>query len=160
MPPSGPSPIRRGGALLALALLLPTAACYRYRTAPPAALTDGAQVRLRLTAAGGEALTPVAGLSLRELSGTVQGVLADSALVVMPSDVITVDGDELPWRRGTLTIPLRALGGSEQRTISRRRTAGVIGAMAAAFGGVVYYALRSISGGGGSTVAPGPSLPE
>jgi hypothetical protein len=60
MPPSGPSPIRHGGAPLAVALLLlPTAACSRYRTAPPAALT----------------------------------------------------------------IPPRALGGSEQRTISRRRTA-------------------------------------
>lgn len=147
-------------ALAVSALGLSASACYSYRAAPPAALTTGTNVRLRLTADGAAALTDAAGLRLREVGGTVQGVLADTALVVLPIDVTTVDGDVLPWRRGALTIPLRVLGGTERRTINRRRTAGMIGAMAAAFSGVVYYALKSISGGGGATLAQGPGAPE
>lgn len=151
---------RRVPALVALVCSSLLAGCYSYRAAPPSALPAGAEVRLRITAEGAVALTDAAGVRLRSLGGRVQGVLADSAIIVLPADVTTVDGDELPWRRGALTVPVRYIEGTEKRTINRRRTAGFAAVVGAVFSGVVYYALKSIGGGGGATLAPGPGVPE
>jgi hypothetical protein len=81
-------------------------------------------------------------------------------MMVKPDLVITRDGDELSWKRGDLTIPLRAIDRSQERRIDKRRSGGFAAAIAAAFSGVVYFALKSISSGGGSTVQPGPGAPE
>lgn len=151
---------RRGAALVALMLCGTQAGCYSYRAAPPGSLTPGADVRLLLTAEGTAALAETAGLRLRTLEGSLQRVRADGALLILPGDVTTIDGDALPWRRGTVTVPVQALLGTERRTINRRRTAGFAGVIAGVFTGVVVVALRSIWGRGGASQGSGPGTPE
>ena len=151
---------RRGAALLSLPICSLLAGCYSYRAAPPGSLVTGAAVRLRLTPDGTMALTESAGLRLRTVDGSLQGVRTDGALMVLPGDVTTIDGDSLPWRRGVLTIPVQALERTERRTLDRRRTTGFAGVIAGAFVGAVYFTLRSIWGGGGSTMGQGPGTPE
>ncbi len=150
----------RGSALLPLALCSLITGCYTYRVAPPGALIDGAEVRVRLTSDGATALTDAAGLRLRMLEGRLQERRADGALVILPSGVTTLDGDALPWRRGALAVPAQALEGIEQRTINRRRSIGAAAGVAGVFAGVVLFAFRSIWGRGGSSTGQGPGTPE
>ena len=150
----------RATALIPIVLCGMLNACYTYRAAPSGQLVTGSSVRLRINAEGAAALLPTAGMSLRSVEGVLQTVESDGALTVLPSDVTTVDGDALSWRRGVLSIPTRALEGTEQRTISKRRSVGVAAGIAGVFTGVVVYAFRSIWGGSGSSVSPGPGTPE
>ncbi|MCC7052908.1 MAG: hypothetical protein IT355_06535 [Gemmatimonadaceae bacterium] len=150
----------RGAALLPLTLGSLLSGCYTYRAAPPGALVAGSEVRLTLTTAGARALTDSAGLRIRTLEGRLQLREPDGALVVLPTEVTTIDGDALPWRRGALTVPSQALDGSAQRTVNRRRSIGVAAGIAGVFTGVVVFAFRSIWGRGGSSVSPGPGTPE
>jgi hypothetical protein len=112
------------------------------------------------TADGAKALRDAAGFELRQIDGTVVRALGDSAVLVKPDAVLTVDGDELPWRRGDLTVPWRTVDRPQQRVMDKRRTRGFVAVMGAAFTGVVYFALKSIAGGSGSTLQPGPGVPE
>lgn len=154
-------PILPRGALL-LPLLMPTllSGCYAYRATPPAALVDGAEVRLQLTPEGATSLMNDAGMRLGSIEGRVQSRRADGALVVMPTGVVTADGDALPWRRGALTVPVQSLGGSERRSVNRRRSVAVAAGIAGAFAAVVLIGFRSIWGGGGSSTSPGGGTPE
>ena len=160
LPPLRTLRMRFGSPLFALSLCTLLAGCYSYRAAPPGSLTAGADVRLRLTPEGTAALTESSGLRLRTVDGLVQGVRADGALLVMPGDVTTIDGDSLPWRRGVLTVPVQALERTERRTLNRRRTTGFAGVIAGVFTGAVFFTLRSIWGGGGATMGSGPGTPE
>lgn len=135
------------------------AGCYSYRTTPPGTLRDGDDVRIRLTPDGSAAIAEAAGLRLQTLDGLVRGVRADGALLVLPADVTTRDGDALPWRRGTLAVPMQSLAGTERRMLNRRRTAGLAGVITAVFTGAVVIAMRSIRGGG-SSQGNGPGIPE
>jgi hypothetical protein len=99
-------------------------------------------------------------MRLRTLEGRVEERRGDGTLVVLPTDVTTVDGDALPWRRGALLVPGSALAGSEQRTLNRRKSWGAAVAVAGAFTAIVVVGFRSIWGRGGSTVSPGPGTPE
>jgi hypothetical protein len=134
------------------------AGCYSYRAAPPDSLRDGDDVRVRLTPDGSAAIAATAGLRVQTLEGLVRGPRADGALLVQPRDVTTLDGDALPWRRGTISVPMQSLAGTERRTLSRRRTTGLASAITAVFTGVVVIALQNIRGGGSSNQGgpPGP----
>jgi hypothetical protein len=44
--------------------------------------------------------------------------------------------------------------------MDKRRTRGFAAVMGAVFTGVVYFALKSISGGSGATLQPGGGVPE
>ena len=112
------------------------------------------------TAAGATQLREAAGFEMRQLDGVVVRPLADSAIVVRPQTLVTMDGDELPWRRSELVVPWRTVERSQQRTMDKRRTRGFVAVMGAAFTGVVYFALKSIAGGGGATLQPGGGVPE
>ncbi len=134
--------------------------CYSYRAAVPGTLRDGEQVRVRLTPDGSAAIAETAGLRVQSLEGFVRGLRPDGALLVSPGDVTTIDGDALPWRRGTLAVPMQSLAGTERRTLNRRRTSGLAGVITAVFTGVVVIALQSIRGGGGSSNGGPPGTRE
>jgi hypothetical protein len=136
------------------------AGCYSYRPLASTAVPARAEIRLVFTSEGAKALRDAAGFELRQLDGSVVRPLGDSAVLVKPDALITVDGDELPWRRGELVVPWRTVDRSQQRVMDKRRTRGFIAVMGAAFTGVVYFALKSIAGGSGSTLQPGPGVPE
>ena len=136
------------------------AGCYSYRPLASTAVPARADVRLVFTTEGAKALREAAGFELRQLDGTVVRPVGDSAVLVKPDVVITVDGDELPWRRGELLVPWRAVDRPQQRVMDKRRTRGFIAVMGAAFTGVVYFALKSIASGSGSTLQPGAGVPE
>lgn len=147
--------------LLSLALLAPVlAGCYSYRPLTSTAVPARAEVRVFFTTDGARQLRDVAGFEMRQLDGVVVRALADSAMLVKPQTLVTVDGDELPWRRGDLVVPWRTVERSQQRTMDKRRTRGFAAVMGAAFTGVVYFALKSIAGGGGATLQPGSGVPE
>lgn len=144
-----------------LALAVPVlSGCYSYRPLPSTAVPPRAEVRVYFTADGARQLREAAGFEMRQLDGIVVRALADSAFLLKPQSLVTVDGDELPWRRGELVVPWRTVDRSQQRTMDKRRTRGFVAVMAAAFTGVVYYALKSIAGGGGATLQPGSGVPE
>lgn len=154
-------PLRRPARLLLLVLPLSgTLGCYRYHPVVTTSVPAGAEVRLLFSEEGARLLRDAAGMELRQLDGRVVRPLADTAVMVKPDLVITRDGDELSWKRGDLAIPLRAIDRSQERRIDKRRSGGFAAAIAAAFSGVVYFALKSISSGGGRTVQPGPGAPE
>ena len=44
--------------------------------------------------------------------------------------------------------------------MDKRRTRGFVAVMGAAFTGVVYFALKSIASGGGTTLQAGAGVPE
>jgi len=158
---TGPAPrCRRGVTLLVTASATLLAGCYSYRPLATTGVPSRAQIRLVFTADGAKALRDAAGFELRQLDGTVVRALGDSAVLVKPDAVLTVDGDELPWRRGDLMVPWRTVDRPQQRVMDKRRTRGFVAVMGAAFTGVVYFALKSIAGGSGSTLQPGPGVPE
>ena len=159
-PSAAPSRWSRVGVLLTSAALSLVAGCYSYRPLPTAAVPARTAVRLVFSAEGARALREAAGFEMRQLDGTVVRTLADSALLVKPEAIVTVDGDDLPWRRGELVVPWRTLTQSQQRVMDKRRTRGFVAVMGAAFTGVVYFALKSIAGGGGTTVQSGAGAPE
>ena len=136
------------------------AGCYSYRPMTTTAVPASADIRLLFTSDGAKALRDAAGFELRQLDGRVVRPLGDSAVLVKPDAIITVDGDELPWRRGELLVPWRTVDRSQQRVMDKRRTRGFVAVMGAAFTGVVYFALKSIAGGSGRTLQPGPGAPE
>lgn len=142
----------RAPAIVALCGLL--AGCYSYRATLPGSLRDGDNVRIELTRDGSTVMSDAAGMRLQMLEGVVRGVRADGALLVQPGDVITQYGDALPWRRGTLAVPMQSLAGTERRVLSRRRTTGLASVITAVFTGVVVIALQSIRGGGSSQGGP------
>jgi hypothetical protein len=125
-----------------------------------ATVPERADVRLTLTPEGGRVLADAAGMRLAALTGLVERMEGDSAVMVRPVTVVTEQGDELPWRQGLLAIPSRAVARTEQRVMDKKRSRGVAVGIAAAFTGMVVYALRSIGRGGGATVQPGPGAPE
>ncbi|MCA2989412.1 hypothetical protein [Gemmatimonas sp.] len=137
-----------------------TVGCYSYRPLGTTAVPAKAEVRFEFTPAGADALRDAAGYTMRQLDGYVVQAFADSAVLVKPNSIVTVDGDVLPWRRGDLLVPWRTVAQSQQRTMDKRRSRGFAAVMGAVFTGVVYFALRSIAGGGGSTVQPGGGAPE
>lgn len=149
-----------------LAILIATGAttllagCYSYRPLATTAVPARAEIRLVFTTEGAKALRDAAGFELRQLDGTVVRPVGDSAVLVKPDAIITVDGDELPWRRGELLVPWRTVDRPQQRVMDKRRTRGFFAVMGAAFTGVVYFALKSIAGGSGTTLQPGPGVPE
>ncbi|WP_145978995.1 hypothetical protein [Gemmatimonas phototrophica] len=142
---------------LAVSLL---AGCYSYRPLANTSVPARTDLRLYFTADGARSLRDAAGFELRQLDGVAVRTLADSAVVVRPSTVLTVDGNELPWRRGELVVPWRTVERSQQRTMDKRRTRGFAAVMGAVFTGVVYFALKSISGGSGATLQSGGGVPE
>ena len=148
----------RAPTIAAVCVLL--AGCYSYRATPPGSLRDGDNVRIRLTPDGSTAIADAAGMRLQVLEGMVRGARADGALLVQPGDVTTQDGDALPWRRGTLAVPMQSLAGTERRVLSRRRTTWLASAITAVFTGVAVIALQSIRGGGGSSQGGPPGTRE
>jgi hypothetical protein len=150
---------RGAGVVLAASVSL-LAGCYSYKPLASANVPARTEVRLVFSAEGARQLREAAGFEMRQLDGLVVRTLADSAVLMKPSALITVDGDELPWRRGDLLVPWRTVAQSQQRTIDKRRSRGFAAVMGAVFTGVVYFALKSIAGGGGSTVQSGGGAPE
>lgn len=146
--------------LVSMAGVAVLAGCYSYRPLPSTAVAPRTQVRLVFSAEGAKALRDAAGFEMRQLDGVVVRGLGDSAVLVRPDAIVTVDGDELPWRRNDLMVPWRTVERPQQRTMDKRRTRGFIAVMGAAFTGVVYFALKSIAGGGGSSLQPGAGVPE
>ncbi|MFY7922737.1 MAG: hypothetical protein ACOVSI_10015 [Gemmatimonas sp.] len=152
---------RRAAAVVGATLALSTlAGCFRYLPLDSTAVPARTEIRLVFTADGARALRDSAGFELRQLDGVAVRTLADSAIVVRPGSIITADGNELQWRRGDLMVPWRTVDRSQQRTMDKRRTRRFAVVMGAVFSGVVYFALRSIAGGGGTTSQPGGGVPE
>ena len=135
-------------------------ACFTYQPVRLTTVPERADVRLTLTPEGGRLLADAAGMRLAALTGLVERVEGDSAVMVRPVTVVTEQGDELPWRQGLLAIPSRAVARTEQRVMNKAKSRGVAVGIAAAFAGMVVYALRSIGRGGGATIQTGPGAPE
>lgn len=166
MPRSGPHTVAvrglaaRGAGVVLAASVSMMAGCYSYKPLAAASVPARTEVRLVFSAEGTRQMREAAGFEMRQLDGIVVRTLADTAVLMKPSALITVDGDELPWRRGDLLVPWRTVAQSQQRTIDKRRSRGFAAVMGAVFTGVVYFALKSIAGGGGSTAQSGGGVPE
>ncbi|GAB1342371.1 hypothetical protein [Gemmatimonas sp.] len=150
---------RLGAPVAALAISW-LAGCYTYQPLTAIPEPGKATVRFVFTADGAKQLRDAAGFEMRQLDGTVLRTLADSAVVVKPDAIVTVDGDELPWRRAELIVPWRTVARGQRRTMDKKRSRGFAAIMGAAFTGVVYFALKSIAGGSGATLQPGSGVPE
>lgn len=148
------------GPILAVVATSWLAGCYSYQPLTAIPAPSKATVRFVFTADGAKQLRDVAGFEMRQLDGTVMRTLADSAVVVKPDAIVTVDGDELPWRRAELVVPWRTVERGQRRTMDKKRSRGFAAIMGAAFTGVVYFALKSIAGGSGTTLQPGGGVPE
>jgi hypothetical protein len=158
--PAAPRHPARLGPLVATIAVCSLAGCYSYQPLTAIPAPGKATIRLLFTADGAKQLRDAAGFEMRQLDGTVLRTLADSAVVVKPDAIITVDGDELPWRRAELVVPWRTVERGQRRTMDKKRTRGFAAIMGAAFTGVVYFALKSIAGGSGTTLQPGGGVPE
>jgi hypothetical protein len=154
------TPRRAVATVLATLALSTLAGCFNYLPLRSTAVPARAEIRLFFTAEGARALRDSAGFELRQLDGVAVRTLADSAIIVRPGSIITADGNELQWRRGDLMVPWRTVDRSQQRTMDKRKTLGFAVVMGAVFSGVVYFALKSIAGGGGATLQPGSGAPE
>lgn len=155
--------IALGPRLLVLAAVAATstlAGCYSYRPLASTAVPARTQIRFVFTNEGAKSLRDAAGFEIRQLDGAVVRTVGDSAVLVKPDAIVTVDGDELPWRRGELLVPWRTIDRPQQRAMDKRRTRTFAAAITAAFTGVVYFALKSISSGGGSSGQRGGGVSE
>lgn len=150
----------RVAALVAAASVPLLAGCFSYRPLASTTVPPKTQIRFVFTADGARALRDAAGFELRQLDGVVVRTVGDSAVVVRPDAIVTMDGDALPWRRGELLVPWRTVDRPQQRVVDKRRTRGFVAAMTAAFTGVVYFALKSVWSGSGTTLQAGPGVPE
>jgi len=148
--------IRRAPLLAPLLL----GACFTYRPVAVATVPARAEVRLTLTTEGSRLLADAAGMRMASLDALVDRAEGDTVLVVRPLEVVSEQGDRLPWRQGQLAIPIRAIARTEQRLMDKGKSRGVAVGIASAFTGMVIYALRSIGRGGGATVGSGPGAPE
>lgn len=152
--------LRRAVSVLAAGSLGLQTACFSYRPAGFTTIAPGRDVHIMLTPDGATELAPLLGPRVRQVSGQIQEVLGDTASVVLLDEVTTADGDALPWRRGRVTVPSRAVASAEQRTLDRRKTRMFVGVVAVTFTAVIVAALKKAGYSGSSRSGPGGGPPE
>jgi hypothetical protein len=132
------------------ALLLAATACSVYRAAPSEGLPSGARVRVSLTPDGGAALASRLGGSVTGVEGAWVGERRDS-VDVRVERLLTTNGVRVDWSGPPVAIARAAMQSVERATVSRGRTAALVGGVAAA--GVALLAI--VHRGGGATGTPG-----
>lgn len=158
--PRHSSTTRRPQHLLTCLLTAGLAGCFSYKPAAFFAVRPGNEVRVTFAAGAGSELEQLLGPRVRAASGQVQEVLGDTALVVLLDDITTSDGDQLPWRRGRMTLPSRLLASVQQRTLDRRRTRSFIAAAVVTFTATVVTAIRRAGYSGSAPPTQGGAPPE
>jgi hypothetical protein len=152
--------LRRPFVWVAAGALFSQSACYSYRPAAPSALKASDDVRLVLSSEGSVALQPMLGPDVGRIAGAVQETIGDSSVVLLVDDVTTKAGATVAWRRGRVTVPIRAIAAIERRTLDRRRTRTFAVVATTAFVAVVVAAIKQASSSGSSRSGPGSGPPE
>jgi hypothetical protein len=130
--------------------------CSTYRAATPEVLPAGARVRVALTQEGSSALAPVLGTSVSGVEG-VWGVAAGDSVVVRVDRLLTVPGVSIAWTGAAVGLRRGGIRSVERSTISRGRTAVVVGAAALLAAAAVELFRRGGKGqGGGGDGGPTP----
>jgi hypothetical protein len=112
-----------------LPALLLLCSCYRYEPLQPASLEPGAAIRMRISGTVAEQVAPLLGSSdARVLVGRVISVGADTMIVEVPTTVRAEVGSTAQTLNQRVSIPLSSILELETRTLSRGRTAAVVGA--------------------------------
>lgn len=155
-----PTVVRRATAAVVFGALSLQTACFSYRPLALSATRPGSDVRITLTTDGSTELEPVLGPKVRSVTGQVQEVLGDTAVVLLADEVTTADGDALPWRRGRITLPQRAVASGELRALDRRKTRTFVVATVVTFVVVIAAALKKSGYSGSSRSGPGSGPPE
>ncbi len=140
--------------------LVAQTACFAYLPAPTSGIRAGTEVQLDLSGEGSIDLEPLLGPRVRSVAVQVQEVRGDSVAVVLIDEVVTADGDVLPWRRGRVSIPVRDVASVRVRTLDRRRTWTLVGVVSAVFTAVIITALRKAGSSGSTSRGPGSGPPE
>lgn len=141
-----------------LALLPFVAACYNYAPIDPSDITSGTDVRVRVSAAAGEQIAPLLGsTSARLLSGTVIQPGRDTMVVEVPTTVRAEVGASMQTLNQRVSIARRDILEMERRTLDRRRTNVLAGAVAAV---VIATAFQRLRGEPGKDKLPGDGSTE
>ena len=141
--------MRRVAALLFLSL----SACYTYAPVQPASVAPGASVRARVSATAAERIAPLIGVQdARVLTGRFAGTDAAGFLVEVPTTTQVGPAGSLQSLAQRVSIARGDLLEIETRTLSRGRTAAVVGAAAAIVG---VTAVNTLRGERGSDRPPG-----
>jgi len=137
-------------ARVSAALLLAATACSVYRAAPAESVPAGARVRVTLTPDGGAALASRLGGAVTGVEGEWVGERRDS-VDVRVARLLTAPGVRVDWSGAPVAISRGAVQSVERVTVSRSRTALLVGGVAAA--GVALLAV--VHRGGGASGTPG-----
>lgn len=138
----------------ALVLSLSAAACHAYRPTSVPELHSGDRVRALLTQTQYEEFAEHLLGGDRLVEGTV--VEADPAGLLLEVPVVTVaEGIRVDSYSQRLRIPAAGVADVELRSLERSRTYSLVGVVAAALGGIVWYEFARRSRRG-TAVPPGP----
>jgi hypothetical protein len=144
----------RAAALTAvLAAAVGASGCFAYRSAPPAAVRVGQEVRVTLTPAGAEEIRQQVGPRVETLGGRVIAP-RDSVLTVAVTQLSRARGSDEFWTGDSVIVPIHALRALSVRQLDRKRTwLAVGGALVAVF--VMRHVVEE-AGVFGSRPAPPP----
>jgi hypothetical protein len=142
--------------IIALALALLTAGCYRLTPIEGVVPGAGADVRVDLTDAGSVRLAPQVGARIAAIDGRALQS-NDSAIVLAVAAVVAQNGRSMPWSQERLSVPRDAVSSLRTRTLDRKKTWFVAGLsvvgvllLGDVFGlGTGLGGLIGIGGGGG-----------
>ena len=154
---SGAIRIRRVTALCLSVSMLAQTGCFTYRNAGMTALRPGNTVHLTLSDEGRRHLEPLLGGPTRSLTGQMQELVGDTAVVLI-DELETMQGELLSQRRGRMRIPLADVASVQVRTVDRRGTWTLVAVAATTFAAVIVTAIKraKASGKSGPGGVPGP----
>ncbi|MEO7360749.1 MAG: hypothetical protein ABI120_10490 [Gemmatimonadaceae bacterium] len=132
-------------------------ACFTYRSAGMTALRPGNTVRMTLSDDGRQRLEPLLGGPTRSLTGQMQELVGDTAIVLI-DELENMRGDLLSQSRSRVRIPLADVASVQLRTVDRRGTWTLVAVAATTFAAVIVTAIKraKASGKSGHGGVPGP----
>ncbi|MBK8058319.1 MAG: hypothetical protein IPK33_10680 [Gemmatimonadetes bacterium] len=141
--------LRAGGALLAALHLL--TACYTY-VPPTTTLAPGVAIALDLTDEGRRTHTAALGPGILRVTGMLKGMEGDRYVLDVAS-VTPIRGQELPVSGVRVTLGTRDVTDVRVRTLSKKRTAWVVGSALAVV--VTFIVTKGFRAGSTPPADPG-----
>ncbi|HVX41118.1 MAG TPA: hypothetical protein VHB25_16240 [Gemmatimonadaceae bacterium] len=138
-------PRRRAVGLVLGAVMLVNVGCYTYQPLIDTRPQPGQDVSLELSDQGRAALGGRLGPGVLRVEGTLQGIQNDRYTLSV-SRVTTIEGGTANWGGEHVDIPVNDVSRAGTRTLSRGRTALLVGVAIVGVG--VFAATRSLLGGG------------
>ncbi len=129
--------------------------CYNYSDVSRSDLVAGRQVRLTLSSEGRQVMASRIGTGVRSVMGRLRGFDTASVTIAVTSTTL-VDNSDATWNDELVTFPFRAIDVTQERTLSKGRTLGMMAIVAGLATGVTIAVSKGAGSSNGTSV---PSTP-